>query len=266
VNAIDAALPPPPPIGLTPAQGSWLAGCVATDRKVIYTGLVQIQDQAAHLRWQALADRRAAGQRPLEFPYGDGPRTVLASLDAAHPLPAPLAASWLRGPGSSTLLHLDSAPAPVPCSDWHLEPLRQQAQALVGRWLAPEQRPAERSPAAQALFLLDSMELQLEPTGSGLAGRLRGHYLVNRSHPAAAAASASAPPLVELRFAATTFPAAVGDAAALDIPWRSPTLGQGILRIAPLGAGRIAVHWQRDGIPPGRIQLSGGSAILLRRD
>ncbi len=242
----------PEPLGRDP--GPWLAGCVTQDAKAIHTGVVSRQDQAILLQWQALGGISISGHQRLLLMRESG---VDMQPSAAQPkrldntgIPAILQG----GPFATAVLQLEGNGHPTPCGKWHLLSLTGLGQGVNGRWVA-----VERAPRSDDLFLLDSMELSIETAKAGLAGHLRGRYRLSISHPASTAAAGSFQSLVEFRFQSN------GPINSIEIPWRSDTLGTGTLRIAPLGPGRMALHWQLRDLKPGRIQLSGGSAILYRR-
>ena len=266
------------PVGRHPGAGSWhqawVAGCVEAEGQVIWTGSLLLVDDRAAFQWfpwtQSARERRleliarpdplSSGSRKLLF--GSGRDDVPHAGPGAEPGDEAVGSIHLVPGGFAQLAFSSGGRIASPCREWHLTPVRE-VEAVVGRWLLPDARPqlsdGQRSPVP-GIFPLEYLHLTISADEQVLRGHLDARYGARairqgRSQPA----SLSVSPSVKFDITATR--------AGFEgtFWWEQPSHGQGTLSVLPLGPSTLAIRWQADRLVPGKLHLSGGSAVLRRR-
>ncbi|MCW5965430.1 MAG: J domain-containing protein [Bryobacterales bacterium] len=241
-------------------QGEWLAGCMIPRTGVVSNGIFKVQGREARLQWQSWDEEPARAQESIVmFVSPDSVRPDGASPEARlllfHPTDSNGPLGFLsKEDATAGRLRLEEATAgQVPCREWRLASMR--GGALTGRWILPDKRTN-----TEDLFPLQYMEIMIDEKPEGIAGRLTSRYTLRNSHPAAASlAGAGFQSALEFRFGSP----ANGFNGIFQ--WSNGSHGEGTLQLAPLSPRAMAIRWKVHRLVPGRVQLTGGTATVRRR-
>jgi hypothetical protein len=231
----------------------WLAGCMVEDR--VFVGELDLGPGESRFSWRAW-DMESPGGVVLAAPLPPSSTrsTEVALHTRSFTLPQegdPPGATLFRTAASAKLRWEQAAAMKIPCREWHLLSLESSAQ-LAGRWLLPDRKQSKPTSdgTTNAAFPLKHLELHIRSGKHHLQGQMVGLYDVGRS---------SIQLTVEFAFAARR-----RDFGGV-FRWESASLGLGSLTITPISPSHLAIRWETEEPVPGKIQLTGGVALLRRR-